>query len=60
MKADQDKLEELYLRLRELYRKEYYMKHFRPRLSLEIIQKEIIAVRASIAEILDRRAERGA
>ena len=48
MKADQDKLDELYLQLAELRRKEFYHKS-----SLDTVQREIVAIQTSIADTVD-------
>ena len=50
MKADQDKLDELYLQLAELRRKEFYHKS-----SLDTVQKEIFAIQTSVANIINKR-----
>jgi len=50
MKAGQDKLDELYLKLQELRRKEFYHKS-----SLDTVQREIVTIQTSIAEIIDKR-----
>ena len=46
----QDKLDELYLKLQELRRKEFYHKS-----SLDTVQREIATIQTSIAEIIDKR-----